>query len=207
MFRRKLIVSPSSVERFEVSFRILAVCTGNICRSPAMERLLVHLFADQQDVEIISGGTYAHDGEDMQPPMKQRVADYGADVDDFIAEQVTVQMIADADLILTATRVHIQDMATDVPEARSRMYTLPEFGRLLGSLDENEVQQAIGSGSSVSEQLQALMPLVEQARISRNPSREDDVVDPYMLPDSVYDESFRQIREPIEALQDVIRLS
>lgn len=187
---------------------LFAVCTGNICRSPAMERLLAELFRDEPDIEVTSGGTYAHDGEDMQPPMKQRVADYGAEVDGFAARQVTPSAVQSADLILTATRVHIEDMAAEVPEARDRMFTLPEFGRLLESLDRSTLDDAAGPGATAAARLAALVPELDRARRSTgSATREDDVVDPYMLPDSVYDTAFEQIREPIEAIARALRLS
>ncbi|WP_150462136.1 arsenate reductase/protein-tyrosine-phosphatase family protein [Nesterenkonia ebinurensis] len=182
-------------------FTILAVCTGNICRSPAMERLLAHLFHDEPEIEVISGGTYAHDGEDMQEPMKRRIAGYGAEVEGFVAEQVTPGMIERADLILAATRVHVQDMLAEVPEARARMFTHPEFGRLLESVDDH------AQGDSVTEQLTALVPVLNRARQKTGPpTGEEDVVDPYMLPESVYSESFRQIREPVEKLAEVLAM-
>lgn len=188
-------------------FTILTVCTGNICRSPAMERLLAHLLRDESDVQVISGGTYAHDGEDMQGPMKKRVADYGADAENFVAEQVTAAMIRRSDLILAATRVHVADMLAEVPEAEDRMFTHPEFGRLLESISAEDLQEAAGENASVTEQLTALIPLLQQERDrTGQATRDDDVVDPYMLPDSVFDESFRQIREPIETLGERLEL-
>ncbi len=190
------------------TFTVLTVCTGNICRSPAMERLLVQLFRDEPDIEVISGGTYAHDGEDMQEPMKRRVAEYGADVDDFEAQQVTPSAIKGADLILSATRVHIEDMAAEVPDARARMFTMPEFGRLLRTLDRADLDGAAGQDTTAAQTLAALVPQVDQARRSVGAAtREDDVVDPYMLPESVYDTSFGQIRESVEVLAQALRLS
>ncbi|WP_033420056.1 hypothetical protein [Nesterenkonia alba] len=177
-------------------YTILAVCTGNICRSPAMERLLAQVFADDADVEVISAGTFAHQGWDMQDPMKERVAAYGADTGGFVAQQVTETMIREADLILTATGEHIADMAAEVPAAREKMFTLPEFGRLIAETEPDHLPQG-----PASEQLAALVAVAGRAR-TETPSAQadDDVVDPYMLPDDVYDASFGQIREPIETL-------
>ncbi|WP_120003435.1 low molecular weight phosphatase family protein [Nesterenkonia muleiensis] len=189
------------------TYTILAVCTGNICRSPAMERLLAHLLDDQPGIEVISGGTYAHDGEDMQAPVKRRLADYGADTEDFVAEQVTPEMIQRSDLILAATRVHVEDMLAEVPQAQERMFTHPEFGRLLESVTPEDLEAAVGAEAAAAQRLAALIPLLNQARgRAGSQSRDEDVVDPYMLPESVFDESFRQIREPIEALGELLIL-
>lgn len=188
-------------------FTILAVCTGNICRSPAMERLLIHTFSSEPQVRVISAGTHAHDGEDMQSPMKKRISDYGADVDDFTAEQLTPSMIESADLVLAATRVHVEDILAEVPGAAERIFTLPEFGRLLRSLDSDALDGAVSAEAAVPQKLSALVSLTSQARDrSGEGSSEDEIVDPFMLPESVYDESFRQIREPIEELARALEL-
>lgn len=187
-------------------YTLLTVCTGNICRSPAMERLVAHHLSGEDGIRVHSGGTYAHDGEDMQPPMKQRVREYGADAENFVADQLTPQMVRESDLILTATRVHIEDILADVPEAEDRTFTVREFGRLLKGLGTGRIREAVGENAPVPDRLAALVPLIAEQRKSAGPAgREDDVVDPYMLPDDVYDESFRQLREPIEALADLVR--
>lgn len=188
------------------TFTVLAVCTGNICRSPAMDRLLSDVFSAEPQIRVISAGTHAHDGEDMQPPMKKRVAEYGAEVENFTAEQLSATMIEDADLILAATRVHVEDMVVEVPEAAQRIFTLPEFGRLLRSIEPTALRDATGADASVIQKLSALVPLVDRARERATADSEDEIVDPFMLPESVYDESFRQIREPVEELARALEL-
>lgn len=168
---------------------------------------MAHLVGGQPGIEVISGGTYAHSGEDMQPPMKRILKDYGADTQDFVAEQVTPEMIGRADLILAATRVHVEDMLDQVPDAQERMFTHPEFGRLLESVEREDIEKSVGEDAAVADQLAGLVPLLDQAReLNGTASRDDDVVDPYMLPDAVYRETFRQIREPIETLGHLLSL-
>lgn len=185
----------------------MAVCTGNICRSPAMERLLDQTFGAEPDVTVISAGTYAHVGEDMQPQMKKRVAAYGPDVNDFAAEQATAAMVESSELILSATQVHLDDILAEVPAAGERSFTLPQFGRLLQHLSPEQAAEVADQSTPVADRLVALVPMVAQARRQQTaPGEEDEIVDPYMLPESVFDESFRQIREPIEALSRALEL-
>lgn len=194
-------------------YTVLTVCTGNICRSPAMERLIAHVFADavEEGLHVHSGGTFAHDGEDMQPPMKRRVEEYGAEAGGFTARQVTASMVEEADLILTATREHVDDVLAEVPGARARTFTVRELGRLLEHLRslgevKERIDELVGEGASSRDRLAVVVPLLDEARrAAGGPGPEGDVVDPYMLPEDVYDESFRQISEPIEALAAVIR--
>lgn len=178
-------------------YTVLAVCTGNICRSPAMERLLAQLFADESEIKVISAGTHAHVGEDIQPEMKDRITDVGASAEGFTATQLTTEMIESSDLILAATRVHVEDILAEVPTAASRTFTLRQFGRILKNLDDAEIH-----GASVAEKLRALAEKADQQREAAGEN--EDVVDPYMLPDDVYDESFQQILEPIETLRGVL---
>lgn len=184
----------------ENEYTLLAVCTGNICRSPAMERLLAHVFVDEREIRVHSGGTYAHDGWDMQSPMKKRVRDYGADAEGFVAQQVTPEMVQSSDLILTATRTHVEDVLSEVPEAADRTFTAPEFARLMERIGSDRLRE-VREKPSTAQRLATLVPLVdEQRHVGAYAGGEDDVVDPYMLPESVYDDAFRQLSEPIESL-------
>lgn len=188
------------------TYTLLAVCTGNICRSPAMERLLAHAFAAEDGIEVRSAGTHAHVGDDMEAQMKERLADYGAHTEDFQAEQLSPEMIRSSDLVLTATRGHVRDILTDVPESEPKVFTLREFVRLLESLDPSSLDEALEAARPATQRLAALVPLVaEQRDHAQSPTAEDDVVDPYMMPDDVFDESFAQVRGPVEELRGVLQ--
>ena len=55
-------------------FTVLAVCTGNICRSPAVERLLVAELGPGSDVHVVSAGVGAVVGAPISPPMAALLA-------------------------------------------------------------------------------------------------------------------------------------
>ena len=93
--------------------RCLFVCTGNICRSPAAERLLrrdldrtVGGIAGLSGVHVSSAGTGALVGEPITPPMAQLVAGAGGDVERFSARQLTASIVRGADLVITMTSAH-----------------------------------------------------------------------------------------------------
>src|SRR5690606_41368685 len=52
-------------------FTLLIVCTGNVCRSPAIERLFRSAFAEGSGITVHSAGTGALVGEPIQGPMVQ----------------------------------------------------------------------------------------------------------------------------------------
>lgn len=187
------------------TYTLLAVCTGNICRSPAMDRLLAHTFGEDEII-VRSAGTHAHVGDDMEPQMKTRLADYGAETSDFQAEQLRSEMVRDSDLVLTATRGHVADILTDIPESAQKVFTIREFARLIDAVDEAELRAAFAGADSTPAKFAALVPLVAAQR-DHDPSAgsEDDVVDPYMMPEEVFDTSFLQVREPVERLRDALQ--
>lgn len=186
-------------------YTLLAVCTGNICRSPAMDRLLALAFESEDGIGVLSAGTHAHIGDDMESQMKRRLADYGANTENFQAEQLSSEMVRDSDLVLTATRGHVADILNDVPGSEAKVFTLREFVRLLDSVDEAALRETLADSGSTAEKLAALVPLVAaQREHAEAPTAADDVVDPYMMPEEVFDESFAQVQEPIEALRDTL---
>ncbi|MBO0594104.1 low molecular weight phosphatase family protein [Nesterenkonia sp. E16_7] len=188
------------------TYTLLAVCTGNICRSPAMDRLLAHELGSEPGITVGSAGTHAHVGDDMEAQMKDRLVEYGADTENFEAQQLEPALVRSADLVLTATRGHVRDILADVPESGQKVFTLREFVRLLDSLDPTARAEALESSQTVAGKLAALLPLVaDQRDQTQSPTAQDDVVDPYMMPEDVFDESFAQVREPITTLRETLR--
>lgn len=110
---------------------ILLVCTANVCRSPLAQYILasgLELIPGFENVKVGSAG--------IQPAKNGRICELvlssrsGADWTEF-AEQhrsraLTGSKIADAKLILTATAEHRSAVATMVPSARGRTFTLRE---------------------------------------------------------------------------------
>ena len=116
-------------------FRLLLVCTGNVCRSPMAERLLVAGLAERsgeggRGVEVSSAGTGALVGEAMTPETADLVSRHGGDPTGHRARQVTPQLLAEADLVLALTREHRAAVAQLHPRVLRRLLTLREAGRL-----------------------------------------------------------------------------
>ena len=112
--------------------RILIVCTGNICRSPLAEQLLrENLRAAGIDAVVTSAGTHAMTGSAMTPEAATLSLQYGASTTEHVARQLTKKLIADADLVLTATRDHRREVVTLLPKATRYTFTLNQFARLV----------------------------------------------------------------------------
>jgi protein-tyrosine phosphatase len=117
-----------------VSFSVLVVCTGNICRSPLGERLLV---ARQGDLSmtVTSAGTSALVGRGMDEPSALVLRELGGDPSGHSARRLTRDMANACDLILTAETSHRSKLLQAEPSLFRRTFTLREFARLGADLD------------------------------------------------------------------------
>jgi protein-tyrosine phosphatase len=82
-------------------FSILAVCTGNVCRSPAVEHLLANKLGPT--VSVSSAGTHALVGHPISEPVAALLRDSGVESDSFEARHLSERMLKEADLILSMT--------------------------------------------------------------------------------------------------------
>jgi protein-tyrosine phosphatase len=175
-------------------FSILAVCTGNVCRSPAAERLLANKLGPT--VTVSSAGTHALVGHPISEPMAVLLRQAGVEPEPFEGRLLSEQMLEDANLILTMTRAQRGLVVELRPAAVRRAFTLREFARLLSLVDP-----AALPAESPAERLRAAIPLAAAGRGTQRMSpEEDDVIDPFRLSKAVYAASFAQITSAVEAI-------
>ena len=185
----------------ETAYRICFVCTGNICRSPAVERLLAAALGADAGVRAASAGVRAVVGAPMPEPMARLVAAAGASPDGFAGRQLTEQMLRDADLVLALTRAHRSKIVALHPSAVRRTFTLRELARLAGGVDRSALPDA-----SVGDRLAALLPLAAAQRgLRRAAPDDDDVVDPFGGDDGLYRRAFDELRPAVEEIARVVR--
>ena len=168
-----------------MSFRVLHVCTGNICRSPMAERLTragleQRLGADAQRFVVESAGTWGHGGAPMEPFALSTLGSYGVDGQDFRARELVAEHVAGADLVLTATREHRAAAVVLHPRAAGRTFTLREFARLVGAVDPSQLTD--------TDPVERARELVRAAAGKRGlvppqTPKDDDLADPYQGPE------------------------
>ncbi|MDN4481766.1 hypothetical protein [Demequina muriae] len=107
--------------------RILVVCTANRCRSPLAAALLRrHL--GTSPVVVTSAGLLP--GGETVPEDGRRVASAaGLDLGEHRSTQVTLEMLDAADLVLTASREHSQEIVARAPHLWPRVFTLRQAER------------------------------------------------------------------------------
>lgn len=108
--------------------RVLAVCTGNVCRSPVMERLLAQRSrAAGLALTVSSAGTRALVGRDMEPGSREVLLRHGADADRFQATSIRDVDLGSFDLVLTASEAHRVRVIERAPALIARTRTLLGF--------------------------------------------------------------------------------
>ncbi|GAA1156163.1 protein-tyrosine phosphatase [Kitasatospora gansuensis] len=196
-------VSPRPLD----SFRILFVCTGNVCRSPIAERLTRHEldtrladFAGRIVVE--SAGTWGHEGAPMEAHAATVLGEYGVGADGFAGRELLDEHVIDADLVLTATLDHRAQVISMGHAAGLRTFTLKEFTRLVRRIDPSTLPDPRG-GAEVTERARALVRAAAALRgwlLAATPES-DEVDDPYGAPIGM----FRNCGEEIfDALDPVV---
>jgi protein-tyrosine phosphatase len=129
---------PSSPDSPTWPYRVLFVCSGNICRSPMAEVVARSMLADAgltDRVEVDSAGTGGwHVGEGADRRTVRALADHGYDGSGHRAREFEPDWFAERDLILVADRGHARELRAWAPDEPAR-----DKIRLLRSFDPDAV--------------------------------------------------------------------
>ena len=182
------------------SFRILTICTGNVCRSPLAERLLQSGLDEAAPGAFVvsSAGVRALVGEPAQPGSAAIAERLGASLETFVAQQLTGRHVSEADLILVLAEAHRAPALALGPAALKRTFTLREFARIVELLP----------GPTTRETIQETWKryVADGDRIRHRVRLDDpglnDVSDPFGLDESAYE---RMADELIPAVSTLIR--
>ncbi len=195
--------------RKETEFRVLYVCTGNICRSPFAEILTRHLLIGRLGgqaaaaFDVSSAGVQAVVGSGIHPSTREELAPWGLHqegADRFVARQLHPPMIADAHLVLGASLRHRSVVVDRQPAALATCFSLREFARLAAEVDSAELP---------AEPVSRAHALVEQVRGRRGVSppslpEADGIPDPMGGPQAAHHEAAVLIRDAVSQIVDVI---
>jgi protein-tyrosine phosphatase len=191
-------------------FTVLMVCTGNIGRSPMMERLMRRELVVRQrsdatpvTVTVTSAGTLAQLGRPMEPGAQHALTDLGVDADDFGATPLTSAAVTSSDLILVATRDHRSAVVGLLPAAVRRTFTLLELARIAESAPPRPGAVPDASLTLTSQGLRDAVAWAAQVRGSvPRPERDDadDLADPLGEPDGVYRQRAATVAVSVERI-------
>jgi len=78
-----------------------------------------------------SAGTHALAGHPIEPHAARIVEKLGGDASDFLSQRLTPKIVNDADLVLTMTTAHRDDVLKVAPRQLNRTFTLSEAAQLV----------------------------------------------------------------------------
>lgn len=193
---------------------IIAVCTGNICRSPLAEHLLTARLADL-DVRVFSAGTRARSGMGVTTETAQIALAYGGsphEIADHRARFLTEDLLQSADLALAMAREHRRQIVEMTPSFSRKTFTVRELARLVSGIPDAELLSAADGDSESSdptERLAAMLRVVAGRRGTLAPAgaEDDDVIDPYRRSSRTYEVSASQLTAALPPVERLVRLS
>ncbi len=192
------------------AFCILAVCTGNLCRSPQLEQLLRARLplavpgAEGSAVEIASAGTMAVDGSPMDALAVAEAERLGiADTAAHRARRLLPEHIEAADLVIGLTHEHRGAAVRAAPRANHRTFTLIELVRVVEMLAERDPQPIapLGDGGAPA----FLRGVTAAAGVARGllplaATKQIDIDDPYGRSAAAYRRSADAVAEHVDRL-------
>ncbi len=112
-------------------FRVLLVCTGNICRSPIAHGVLLDRSERLMggEIEVRSAGTWAGGGSPATPEAVAAAADLGIDISAHRSSRFTSDLAGWADIVITMTAEQAAEVKHEVPDAADKTFTLKSLVR------------------------------------------------------------------------------
>ncbi|GAA4166194.1 hypothetical protein GCM10022286_30470 [Gryllotalpicola daejeonensis] len=184
-------------------FGVLAVCSGNVCRSPFLELLLARAFAGRSDLAASSAGTIARPRMRMTDEMVTVAQAHGiseSDAREHRARRLDEAAVASAGLVLGLTREHRAAAVELHPRALRYSFTLREFARLVGDLGPAE------SGARTPAELIGELAALRGGS-SPAAAEDDDIRDPIGLPQEIYDEVGGEIADAARVAAEALLLT
>jgi protein-tyrosine phosphatase len=189
----------------KATFKVIFVCTGNICRSPMAEQMLIQKAEKNKlPIKVVSAGVMAMTGDPMTPQSADAMTKRGFTPTKHISQDLTPKLLEEADLVLTATLDHRGEIARMLPKASKYSFTIDEFARLTSFLRADPEFQEEFKKKPKETRDQYLKRAMHEAVLLRGmvPTNLDpkDVVDPYGESIEVYN----QVAEHIDVMLEII---
>ncbi len=170
---------------------VLCVCTGNVCRSPAIELSLKRAWGT--DASVTSAGTYALTGWEISDDMFAVLAAVGLDGTEHEPRQLDVAGINSADMIIVAGVDHRNWIVQRVPEAAQKVFLLTEMAALTDVVPRAKQPTRL-------ERIAGAAALFASARSAFADRKHEDILDPYDMSRNHHEQSMRQMSDALSPL-------
>ncbi|MEN9990821.1 MAG: hypothetical protein RLZZ224_523 [Verrucomicrobiota bacterium] len=134
---------------------VLFVCTGNTCRSPMAEGLFRKEVSDRGHWVVASAGVAASVGSKESRETAKVLQAHGAELTSFRSQQVSAELIEQADAVFAMTLGHLEVLEDEFPEYTDKFYLVGDF--LDGDQAGSDVPDPIGMGARAYEQVAAVL--------------------------------------------------
>lgn len=189
--------SPITTDSGAVSrARVLMVCTGNICRSPAMHYVAAGTWGNA--AEVTSAGTYAEVGMDATREIRRSAAVAGVTIPRHRPSQLTAARVAQSHLVLVATATHERWITHEMGEPQPHVFGIKQAAELARTAEAP-------AGHTPAERLTHAAASL-RAEYERSPVPLRTLDDPWSLPQHVFDTVYGEIADAIDVLTRWARL-
>ncbi len=173
-------------------FRILFVCTGNICRSPTAEALF-RVLARDLPLEVSSAGIFGVQGNTSPVGVVRAGQRLGADLSMHRARSLADVDLAEPDLIIGFEREHVATAVVEGGAPPERAFTLPEIVRLLDGVE-------LPAGDAIERARHAVALAARRRKEEARSVPSEEVRDPFWVGPQQQLEIAQEIKELCERL-------
>lgn len=186
----------------EPAVKVLFVCTGNLCRSAAADRILsVWATAETgRSVAVRSAGTRARPGRSIHPSTERALLRHRVPADGFLSRPLSEHDIEWADLVFTMTGQHREDVLAVSPRGLHKSFTLIEAAALCLAIPQPRVRRPeIRRGEAVAATLRDV-----RHHFARAHGPDYDIVDPIDGPEDLHAAVVDKIAAALDHIRPVL---
>lgn len=121
-------------------YKVLFVCHGNICRSPAAEYIFKHLLKKNGLETLVSTSSKATSneeiGNDIYPPMKHTLSRHGVSYNRHYASKMSLSDYKENDIIFVMDHNNMRNISYIVNDTEKKIFLLRNYVGLCGIVDD-----------------------------------------------------------------------